>query len=131
MAGSLQLGSGGPSQQSLSTGMINDPDSPHIIMPPSSSSSVAAGNNYSHLAGGRQHTKHPYVTGSSIVGMRCVDGIVLASDTMGKFFLSSLFWLGRGWRVWMGLGLWNIRRIEIDRGKGLLKRRDSVFVIGI
>lgn len=33
--------------------------------------------------GGRQHTTRPFVTGASVIGMRCADGVVLASDTMG------------------------------------------------
>lgn len=32
-----------------------------------------------------KHTSHPIVTGSSIVAMRCADGVVMASDTLASY----------------------------------------------
>lgn len=32
-----------------------------------------------------KRTQHPIVTGSSVVAMRCADGVVLASDTLGSY----------------------------------------------
>lgn len=31
-------------------------------------------------------TQVPYVTGSSVLGMKCADGVVIACDTMGTFW---------------------------------------------
>lgn len=31
----------------------------------------------------RQHTKYPYVTGTSVIGLKYKDGIMIAADTLG------------------------------------------------
>lgn len=32
-----------------------------------------------------KHTSHPIVTGSSVIAMRCVDGVVMAADTLASY----------------------------------------------
>lgn len=32
-----------------------------------------------------RHTSHPIVTGSSVIAMRCADGVILAADTLGSY----------------------------------------------
>jgi len=35
--------------------------------------------------GPKRHTQTPYVTGSSILGMKCSDGVIIASDTLASY----------------------------------------------
>jgi 20S proteasome subunit beta 7 len=38
----------------------------------------------SELADGpRQHTKYPYVTGTSVIGLKYKDGVLIVADTLG------------------------------------------------
>mmetsp|Transcript_27948 Transcript_27948/g.109675 ORF Transcript_27948/g.109675 Transcript_27948/m.109675 type:complete len:85 (-) Transcript_27948:2507-2761(-) len=34
----------------------------------------------------KQHTVQPYVTGTSVIGLKCADGVVLGADTLGEPF---------------------------------------------
>jgi|EP01049_Picozoa_sp_SAG25_P005156 20S proteasome alpha/beta subunit len=36
------------------------------------------------VVGARQHTLQPVVTGASVLGIKCADGVVLAADTLGE-----------------------------------------------
>ena len=36
-------------------------------------------------AGSRQHTQYPYVTGTSVIGTKFADGVIIACDTLGAY----------------------------------------------
>ena len=67
-----------------------------IFSPLSYSSSQMLQENQQYKKTPTQHTQQPYVTGTSVLGIRFKDGVMLAADTLGIYYIDySFIWITR------------------------------------